>query len=131
VWEKTWSTLYIIKLNGEELSTQDLIVGVSEIQSLNVLTDDQMRNNYPNNKVDLVMEVTLKPNVKLLDIKQILDKYKIDPKYRNYMILDEDLKIGDPNKMLASGDLLQDVVVNTDKQYINIITKFYQNTLKA
>ena len=38
VREKTSSTLYVIKLNnGEELSTQELIVGPSEIQSLSPL----------------------------------------------------------------------------------------------
>jgi hypothetical protein len=132
VLEKASTTLYIIKLNnGEKLSTQDLMVAPSEIQSLDILTKDQIKNNYPNNRFDMVAIVMLKSNVKLLNIIQILDKYKIDPKYRNYTILDEDLKVENPDKMLASENILQDVVVNTDKQYINIITKLYQNTLKA
>ena len=79
----------------------------------------------------MVTVVTLKPNVHLLSLQQILDKYKIAGKYRNYAILDEGVQVEDATAMMASEDLLDRVVVNNDQRSINLITKSYQNTLKA
>lgn len=132
VLKKGISTLYIVRLdNGSQVITKDLVVGPQEIASLELLTKDQVRKNYPSVNADIVSVVTLKPNVHLLSLQQILAKYKIDTGYRNYMILDEGVQVEDPNALMASEDLLQKVVVNTDQRSINLITKTYKNTLKA
>jgi len=132
VLKKGLSILNVIKLNnGKEITTKDLIIGPFETQSFEMLSDGEIKKNYPEMAGGVVNIIRLKPNVKLISLNQILDKYKIDPKFRNYKILYEDEEVENPSALLASTDILENVVVNTDKHYINIITKLYQNILKA
>jgi hypothetical protein len=132
ILKKGLSTLYIVRsANGSQVITKDLVAGPQEIASLDILTKDQIKKDYPNVRADMVTVVTLKPNVHLLSLQQILDKYKIDGKYRNYAILDEGVQVEDANALMASEDLLDRVVVNNDQRSINLITKSYKNTLKA
>jgi hypothetical protein len=130
--KKTMSTLTIVKLiNGKQLHSRDLIVGPLEMEDLVILTRDEMKQNYSASKADLIMVVKLKPTVKLIHLKQILNKYGIGRQYRDYRLLCEDVEVEDPRTLLASEAILQNVVINENSRSINIITKLYSNTLKA
>lgn len=126
------NTLYIISMNdGRELKARDLILGPSEIVQMDILSKDKIKQNYNDVKADMVIKIIPKAGVKLLNIKNVLDKFNVEQQYRSYKILNEGLEVNDPTQLLVSESLLQKVNVNKDKHYINIITTMYKNTLDA
>jgi hypothetical protein len=125
-------TLYILTMNnGEEIKTSDLVLGPSETLKLDILTKNEIKQNYKDVKADVVIRIVPKSGVIFLNLKQVLDKFNIGQQYRNYKVLVEGVfEVNDTSQLLISGTLLETVTVDKDKKYLNIITKQYKNTLE-
>jgi len=72
VLKKGLSILNVIKLNnGKEITTKDLIIGPFETQSFEMLSDGEIKKNYPEMAGGVVNIIRLKPNVKLISLNSL------------------------------------------------------------
>lgn len=124
------SVLNIITLsNGTQITSRDLILAPSEIEKIYVLNQNEISKMYANSNADVVMNITPKANVILINLNQILDMYHIDQKYRDFAILFHDSIVENPETLLASKNLLKAVSIDTNKRTLNIKTKSYEKSL--
>jgi len=125
-------TLWVVTLhNGKELKTSDLILGAGEISKLDLLSNNEIKKNYKDDNVNVVLTVVPKSDVRLLTLTEVLDKYQVAQQYRNYKVLFEGLELNDPKHLLASEFYLKRVTVDRNKGYVNLISESYKKNLKS
>lgn len=124
------NTLWVINLPGnKQLLTQHFISTFDVVQNLNVLSPSMVKSKYPSYNVQVVMEFDLKQSVKLLTLNQLFDKFRIKKKHRNYTILCENVVINNTADVIANEKDISEMIINTDKHFINIITTQHNNTI--
>ena len=104
---------------------QALIYGKSDVLEDRFLINQELieAKQKFNIATEFVSLVKFKSNVKLLGIYDLLNKFKIDNKYRKFKLMYEGNSIHDVNNILASEDFVTDIVVNIKNESLNIISK--------
>lgn len=127
--ERKVSLYFVIESNGSKpLTTRDLLMGRSEGEQ-RILNKDSIKQFYPNIKADYILIVKLKPGVRLLNITQLFDKFKIEKQHRSFLVLWDGTETEDVKTLLASDDYITQLAVDEKKKRINIITKDYDKVL--
>ncbi|GEM_PF-4690327 len=123
-------SLYLVieSKNSKPLTTRDLLVGRNEAEQ-RILKKDSIKQFYPNIKADYILVVKLKPGVKLLNITQLFDKFKIEKQHRGFLVLWDGIETEDVKTLLASDDFITQLAVDEKKKQINIMTKVYDSVL--
>lgn len=117
------SLYFVIESKGSKpLTTRDLLVGRNEAEE-RILNKDSIKQFYPNIKADYILVVKLKPGVKLLNITQLFNKFKIEKQHRGFLVLWDGIETEDVKTLLASDDYVTKLTVDENKKQINIITK--------
>jgi hypothetical protein len=120
----------IVKPNEEEKIVSDLLVGASESEQ-KILSKDEMRKRYPNLKTDFIIITKIKEGLQLMNLDELLNKYKVNKQYRNFNIAVDGLVVANRETLLASPSYVVNVIVNKEKRFINIITKFHDKFIES
>lgn len=130
---KPGTTLYIVTLNnGTQIKTKDLLVSFLEMpeKGVEIITLSKIKQYTGDNKVNMIVIFKLKPDVNLLSLNQILDKYHIDDQYKNYKILIDDTEVNDKSNLWISEAQINEIIAYPDQKCLDIRGKLYQNGIK-
>jgi hypothetical protein len=115
--------------NRKQIMTRDLILGPKEVASFKILNSTEVTKYYKNKNADIVIKSTPKSGIILLGLAEILDLYKVEPKFRNFSVLIEDSAVYDQNNILAIKSFIKAVVIDENKKTINILSQGYESTV--
>ena len=107
--------------NGKEFLTRNLLVNSTDVITMESLPREDFLKKHGNQKAAIVLKVFLKPDVQILSLKEIFEKYDIDQKYRKYPIKIDNTEPIDKQSIYASASAIKSVKVETDSKTINII----------
>lgn len=131
--KRTISIFNVVKVEGSTpLTTRDLKLDPKLIEKLELPSKAEFRKNYRYGdvKADFIMVFTPKKGVRFLNLTDILDRYRVDQRYRNYSVLINRTETEDPKNLLINDGAIDTVIVNKERGYINIITSSYDNYMK-
>ena len=132
IFKQPYSCLYVVKVkNSTDILTMYLLLEPKFIGGIYIPTKDEFKKNYGDIKADAIMIVTPKEGVKLLNISQIFDKYKIDMEYRKYPVIIDRIETVNSKTLLANEGIIDKVIVNKGKKYIEIITIEYKSSMES
>lgn len=118
--------LFLIMLpSGKEIlcNPADLIIRPSEILSIEEVTQKDFLKTHPKKVVLCVFKLTPKAYINFLNIDEIMEKYKIPKKAKNYTITILGNKTYDRKNIYASSESISEVKIDKVNQMINILCK--------
>jgi|GEM_PF-6119347 len=115
--------------DGSHVMTKDLILGPKEIASGSILTKSEIDKNYKSENADIVIKIVPKPGILFLNLNELLDIYKVNPKFRKYSILFQDSIVHDPNTLMASKSYVRGIKIDKNKKTLNILTIDYEKSI--
>jgi hypothetical protein len=117
------SILYILASpSGEEVLTRDCLLRYDEIDSLISVSKSDFQKKY-NIQASVIFKIVLSPDVKLMDINQILTKYNINQVQRSLPVKIKGRNLVNENGIYLSCNSIQSIQVDSTGRYINIVLK--------
>lgn len=95
--------------NGKTAWVKDLLVSPYEIKSLYMLNQGEINKDYKEANAEIILKISLKPNVELLHINELLDNYHIQGNARDFTVLFQDSAVQDPKTLMASKSFITNV----------------------
>ncbi len=127
------NALFIALLaDGSEIKTRDLVISMNEIvvKGSSLVAGDKIPLYTDDKTITTVFIYKILPDVHLMTLTQIFNKYHIDETYRSYKILEDDCEIIEKDNVWLSEGIIDEIIVYPNQQYLNIRTKMYQSGRK-
>ncbi|WP_316826598.1 TonB-dependent receptor [Pedobacter miscanthi] len=83
----------------------------NDIEAINVLKGKQGTDKYGPSANNGVIEISLKNNVKLLNLAELLSSYKIRKKYHDLPVFIDEKRLDHRNDFYLSSDIVKDVEI--------------------
>src|ERR1035437_10285348 len=130
VLKHTRSIFYVVKMtNSTVLTTHDLIMDMQRIEKFENLSKEDLQKTYGDVKAYFQIVVVPKPGVKFVNFTELLNKFNVKEKYRNYPVIVDRSETEDLKTLLADLEAINKVVVNKEKKYIELITIRYNENM--
>jgi hypothetical protein len=104
-----YNTLYVIKMDGENIKTNHCLVGTMDIQTMDLPSKAEASKTIGTIKEPLVMIITLKKNVTLYTLPMLLEKFNIDPNDKSLPFFIDSIAITNPDDIVSTGDFIKTI----------------------
>jgi hypothetical protein len=120
----TKQRIFLLKAtNGNDYLAEYILIRSFEIASVDVLERKDFLKTHDNVPASMIIQITPKASVEIIDLKQIMNKYHIAEAQRNLHIVVDGLKVRGKSAIYASADAIQSVTVDDKNKQIVIISK--------
>jgi hypothetical protein len=116
--------IFVLKLKDQEIITRNLILSIADYKNLDLLSNEAADAKLgKSNKKRVVCVVTPADTVNFLKLGQLLDRYHVAKRFREFQLQIDNRQVLDPKAVIAADNAIYSLNIDKKSKQIIILSK--------